>query len=602
METLVAFGSEIKTLEDVGDRLKIGGYLVLFGSPELTDATHLRDYFTKATDFDIPTSGATSTVYYHHGINPTLKSRPLGKAKLSIDDAGVWMEAELQARDEYETKIQELVRQGKLGLSSGTASHLVERTAVKNAYGEEVHHIDRWPLGLDASLTPTPGEPRTMALCLKSLDEVASLGYGELRVTSGLGQLMLAEYVRSQAALSGVWFEVPAGLVEALKEWDESKHPRDEIGRWTAVARARIALSERINPRGLKAHRVDELIPAFPSLWRPHGVPIKHAIDFRHPAEVLQTAYQLIDSVHRDGKLPKIPIFFLPDIWVRGKRASGAFKINERGEVAHIEIAHDSPSRLLSTIHESGHFLDYRGLFRERSNGDFATKRLRLRRETEKQPEEWREFHRAVTGSRAWQRLVDLSNRDTIEDFDARGQKYTYTVNQDTVSYLMLEQEVFARAYAQYVAIRCPHKKLGTHLRRHIAAQAYHKNVTSSGGQEVDSLHYPRQWQKEDFEPIMLALDHIFLAHGWIVPNTEAKNMMEKQDPKEIRWADTPEAEEALRQMREEPEDNDLEPFDPSAYDDGIEVMSTEDILARQAQLEAIQADIKIPEEDYENA
>lgn len=170
--TLVAFGSGIKTLSDSGDRLRIGGHLVLFGGPEAHDATPTRDYFTPRTDFDLPASGAQSTVYYHHGLNAALKARPLGKATLSLDEAGVWMEAELLARDAYEAKILEMVRRGKLGLSSGTAVHLVERAAKTNSLGERVHEITRWPLGLDASLTPTPGEPRTLATALKFIGEL----------------------------------------------------------------------------------------------------------------------------------------------------------------------------------------------------------------------------------------------------------------------------------------------------------------------------------------------------------------------------------------------------------------------------------------------
>lgn len=174
-DTLVAFGGEIKALHDSGDRMKIGGYLVLFGSPEQTDATEFRDFFTPHTDFDIPASGAKSTIYYHHGLNPALKKRKLGVADLQITDAGVWMEAELSARDDYEAKVLEMVRRNKLGLSSGTANHLMDRIATKNAAGERVHEITRWPLGLDASLTPTPGEPRTMARAIKSLNDLIEM-------------------------------------------------------------------------------------------------------------------------------------------------------------------------------------------------------------------------------------------------------------------------------------------------------------------------------------------------------------------------------------------------------------------------------------------
>jgi hypothetical protein len=77
---------------------------------------------------------------------------------------------QLKARDEYERGILALIAAGKLGLSSGTAAHLVERKAV----GGGVHEVLRWPLGLDASLTPTPAEPRATAHCLKTLVEYAA--------------------------------------------------------------------------------------------------------------------------------------------------------------------------------------------------------------------------------------------------------------------------------------------------------------------------------------------------------------------------------------------------------------------------------------------
>jgi phage head maturation protease len=201
--TLIAFGSGIKTLADSGDSLRIGGHLVLFGGPEAHDATPTRDYFTARTDFDIPPQGAQSTVYYHHGLNAALKARPLGRASLRIDEAGVWMEAELQARDAYEAKILEMVRRGKLGLSSGTAVHLVERAAKSNAQGQTVHEITRWPLGLDASLTPTPGEPRTMATALKFIGELKNWDdeLDEVRAAQSEVQAALTRYFQREIQL-----------------------------------------------------------------------------------------------------------------------------------------------------------------------------------------------------------------------------------------------------------------------------------------------------------------------------------------------------------------------------------------------------------------
>ena len=149
-------GSEVKALADG----KIGGYLVIFTSPEAPDLA--RDYFTKETDFG---DQETTSVYYAHGLDKTLGKRVIGKGSLKVDEVGVWITAQLDLRDDYEKAIYALAKKKKLGWSSGSAPHLVEREAVKGA-----NFIKTWPLGLDASLTPTPCEPRTAAIPIKSLN------------------------------------------------------------------------------------------------------------------------------------------------------------------------------------------------------------------------------------------------------------------------------------------------------------------------------------------------------------------------------------------------------------------------------------------------
>jgi HK97 family phage major capsid protein len=150
----------VYALKALGDG-KIGGYLVRFSTADDPDLTN--DYFDAATDYDIE-DGAKTAIYYNHGIDATLKRRKLGTGTLSIQDAGVWLEAQLAMRDEYEKAVYSLVEKGKAGLSSGTAPHLVEREQAGKS-----QHITRWPLGLDASITPTPAEPRTSVVALKSL-------------------------------------------------------------------------------------------------------------------------------------------------------------------------------------------------------------------------------------------------------------------------------------------------------------------------------------------------------------------------------------------------------------------------------------------------
>ena len=147
-------GSKVKALGNG----KVGGYLVRFGSEEETDLGG--DYFTIDTDFG---DSLTSDVYYQHGADKRLGNRLLDKGTLKEDEVGVWIEAQLSIRDEYEKFLYEQTEAGKMGWSSGTVGHLVETVSK----GESTW-IKTWPLGLDASLTPSPMEPRNTVIPLKS--------------------------------------------------------------------------------------------------------------------------------------------------------------------------------------------------------------------------------------------------------------------------------------------------------------------------------------------------------------------------------------------------------------------------------------------------
>lgn len=162
-EQLVTIGGELKALGDG----KVGGYLVRFGTQDQPDLTG--DFFTAETDYDLDGGAGKSTVLYHHGQDATLKRRKLGRADLRIDDVGVWMDAQLTLRDEYDRAIYGMIEAGKMGLSSGTLPHLVEREYNANGTAK----ITAWPLGLDASITPIPAEPRTSVMPLKSYMELS---------------------------------------------------------------------------------------------------------------------------------------------------------------------------------------------------------------------------------------------------------------------------------------------------------------------------------------------------------------------------------------------------------------------------------------------
>ena len=138
------------SIKSVGDA-RIGFYAVLFNSVDLQG-----ERFTPQTDFGIQ---GRIPVIYQHGQDRALKSRVLGIAEIvRADDVGLWMEAQLELRDEYERSILSMIEAGKLGVSTGALSHTVNR---------EGGVIKTWWLG-EVSLTPVPAEPKTKVVALKS--------------------------------------------------------------------------------------------------------------------------------------------------------------------------------------------------------------------------------------------------------------------------------------------------------------------------------------------------------------------------------------------------------------------------------------------------
>ena len=147
MKKIIA-GGQIKVLSDSG---KIGGYAIRFGSESDTDL--VGDFFTPDTFFGNTTGNLP--VYYHHGQDPDIGLKAIGQTTdIKVDSVGIWMDAQLDLRDEYEQAIFELAKQGKLGYSTGSASHVVSSEKSGNAY-----KITSWPL-VEVSVTPTPAEFR----------------------------------------------------------------------------------------------------------------------------------------------------------------------------------------------------------------------------------------------------------------------------------------------------------------------------------------------------------------------------------------------------------------------------------------------------------
>jgi hypothetical protein len=173
-ETLAFDGGAVKALGNG----KVGGYLVLFSGPDFPDLQG--EYFTKSTDFMID-SGDQRPILYRHGMHPLIKSQRIGKATLTIDEVGVFVDGELDLSNKYIRALYAKAEQKKdepfLGWSSGALSHLVRKRPSPDGKSME---LVAWALG-EATITPSPVEPKTLSsFSLKSLDPEGEVDLEEM--------------------------------------------------------------------------------------------------------------------------------------------------------------------------------------------------------------------------------------------------------------------------------------------------------------------------------------------------------------------------------------------------------------------------------------
>ncbi len=147
----------IKSMDE--DSATIMGYGVIFGGEDLEG-----EHFSKDTDLMLDLV-PNKPLFYEH--TQDLPQHPLGKSIKEVpDEVGIWIEAQIDKSKAYAEAVLELIGEGVMGLSSGTAGHLAQR---------EGSFIRRWPI-VEYSLTPQPAEPRTLGVSeIKSLFDAAGL-------------------------------------------------------------------------------------------------------------------------------------------------------------------------------------------------------------------------------------------------------------------------------------------------------------------------------------------------------------------------------------------------------------------------------------------
>jgi hypothetical protein len=174
-----------------------------------------------------------------------------------------------------------------------------------------------------------------------------------------------------------------------------------------------------------------------------------------------------IDAVHGDGALPPLPVRW-------GILAVGLVA-EFRSSFDHVEAISltINPNRarwMLAAVHEIGHFLDHQGI--DPTNEPASRRHPNL--------DEWRQRVRESTAIRILARLVGPED------------------------YLMRFEELWARSYVQWIAIRSGDPTL------------LHQVVESRESRPADPIFYG-QWDAADFDPIGDAIDRLFRRLGWRV-------------------------------------------------------------------------------------
>jgi len=209
-----------------------------------------------------------------------------------------------------------------------------------------------------------------------------------------------------------------------------------------------------------------------------YGPPVRDAID-------------AINQVHGDGNLPEIPVKLNSTTGYHGR-----ISISWDDNPIDIAISRKGDHPMMTSAHEIGHFLDISGLpkgektfFSETPSGGFgALGKLR----------------NAFQESRAVKQLTQLVNEPAKTTYIA-GFSYTMKPDRNYLNYVLQTREIFARAYAQYIAVRSGNTQMMGELSKEL-----------SKIKNAKSFKYAIQWEPDDFEPIADAFDELFKEQGWL--------------------------------------------------------------------------------------
>ena len=255
------------------------------------------------------------------------------------------------------------------------------------------------------------------------------------------------------------------------------------------------------------------------------GVMVDYANDAKQVAQDVKETFDLIDSVHDIGMLRTIPV----NVKKIETRAYGTYQptkhLNNSPFAAESNISIDPvrtarPSSAfgqevaghtkMTTAHETGHWIDNKLLANPKGRGNRYDVKYSQKMGSAQAEKAMLKTQKAMADSDNYKYLEQMKLKlerqldDLYDEAHLTGWAEKEQLVQDSIKhidYLLDPEEVWARAYAQYIAEKSGDKRMLAELKF---------NQTKAYGRTQS------QWATEDFESIKDSIDEMFRERGWI--------------------------------------------------------------------------------------
>lgn len=230
---------------------------------------------------------------------------------------------------------------------------------------------------------------------------------------------------------------------------------------------------------------------------KPAGQKVDEVFDIYSPdpkqRKPIDNALKSINKVHGQDGLPRIPL----EIDTHGWTGSANGMYRSQGDrpfdilLSDVRLQHPE----LTTVHEIGHFIDHMGVGTPGLHSSSAGELVK--------------WNTAVRNSRAYKRLEEIRGMERVHYTDPIfGQPASLKVDPKLMDYVMSDNELFARSYAQFVAQRSGNKT----LLKQVEAQ---RGIRPDAATVRDDI-LPMQWEEDDFGEIDAAFVELFRGLGWM--------------------------------------------------------------------------------------